>query len=200
MSATMDLMNIGSGFAATVLDSQAVFRRALHALSRPGEIVQIDCSAGLPSCLHAAAGALLLVLLDQDTRVWFTPSIDDQAISYLRFHTGCVLVERQTDADVAVVGAAHDLPPLASFALGTEEYPERSATVVVQVETLTTDAGWTLQGPGIARQASLAAGGLDEVFVREWRAVQRFFPRGMDLFLACGARLAGLPRTTRIEA
>jgi alpha-D-ribose 1-methylphosphonate 5-triphosphate synthase subunit PhnH len=199
MSATMDLMSVGRGFAAPVLDSQTVFRRALHALSRPGEIVQIECSAELPPCFHPAAGALLLVLLDQDTRVWLAPSIDEQAASYLRFHTGCALVEREADADVAVVGTVRDLPPLASFALGTEEYPERSATVVVQVESLAADTGWILQGAGIAQRASLAAGGLGEVFVREWDAMQRFFPRGIDLFLACGARLAGLPRTTRIR-
>jgi alpha-D-ribose 1-methylphosphonate 5-triphosphate synthase subunit PhnH len=200
MSATVDLSNIGRGFSAPVIESQAVFRRALHALSRPGEIVQIECSAELPPCFQPAAGALLLVLLDQDTRVWLAPPLDDQGARYLRFHTGCVLVEQQADADVAVVGAVRHLPPLASFALGAAEYPERSATVVVQVETLNAGAGWSLQGPGIEQGASLAAGGLDELFVREWRALQRLFPRGIDLFFACGARLAGLPRTTRIEA
>jgi alpha-D-ribose 1-methylphosphonate 5-triphosphate synthase subunit PhnH len=41
---------------------------------------------------------------------------------------------------------------------------------------------------------------LDEAFVHQWRELNRMFPRGIDIFLASGSLLAGLPRTTRIEA
>lgn len=197
----MELASIGRGFADPVFESQAVFRRALHALSRPGEIVEIDCRAELPECLPRAAGALLLVLLDQDTRLWLARSpAGERAAAYLRFHTGCVLVSDPADADVAFVATARDLPSLAAFAIGTEEHPERSATLLIQVDTLAPHGGWTLRGPGIAECALLASGGLDTRFVREWSALQRLFPRGIDCFLASGDRLAGLPRTTRIEA
>jgi alpha-D-ribose 1-methylphosphonate 5-triphosphate synthase subunit PhnH len=200
MSYVTALSEIAPGLADPVLESQVVFRRALHALSRPGEIEEIECRAELPPGLHIAAGALLLVLLDQDTRLWLAPSMAAASVAaYFRFHTGCVVVEHEIDADVALIGTPQDLPRLAAFAIGSEEYPERSATIIVQVESLTSSGGWTLRGPGLAATSTLAPGGLDARFVREWTELQRLFPRGIDLFLASGNRLAGLPRTTRIE-
>ena len=201
MSLSVDLSAITPGFSDSVLESQTIFRRALHALSRPGEIVDIDCRAELPKGLHRAAGGLLLVLLDQDTRLWLAPSVASERIAtYFRFHTGCTLVRRHVEADVVLCGAAGELPRLASFALGTEDYPERSATVVIQVERLLSSGGWTLRGPGIAERSTFAPSGLDERFVRQWSELHTLFPRGIDIFLASGNQLAGLPRTTQIEA
>lgn len=200
MNLAADLHEITPGFADPVLESQAIFRRALHALSRPGDIVDIDCRAEFPHGMHRAAGGLLLVLLDQDTRLWLAPSVASESIAaYLRFHTGCRLVERHVEADVAFIGGTEELPRLASFALGTEDYPERSATVVIQLERLVSHAGWTLRGPGIAERSTFAPSGLDDRFVRQWCELNQWFPRGIDVFLTSGSRLAGLPRTTRIE-
>jgi alpha-D-ribose 1-methylphosphonate 5-triphosphate synthase subunit PhnH len=200
MSLAIDLSEMRPGLAEPVQERQGIFRRALHALSRPGEIVEVECRAELPAGLQQAAGALLLVLLDQDTRLWLAPSLAGERVAdYFRFHTGCLLVKRPVEADVALIGGVKELPRLTSFAIGTEEYPERSSTVVLQVESLASSAGWTLQGPGIPDRSTFAASGLDTRFVREWGELQRLFPRGIDLFFACDDRLAGLPRTTRIE-
>jgi alpha-D-ribose 1-methylphosphonate 5-triphosphate synthase subunit PhnH len=200
MSLAADLSKITPGFAEPVMESQTVFRRALHAMSRPGEIVEIDCCAEFPNEVHLAAGALLLVLLDQGTRLWLSPSVASECIgAYFRFHTWCTVVERPVEADVAFIGAPQELPRLESFPLGTENYPERSATVVIQVERLVSPGGWTLRGPGIADRSTLAPSGLDDRFVRQWSQLHSLFPRGIDVFLASGGRLAGLPRTTRIE-
>lgn len=200
MTLVDDLSAIGSGFADPVHDSQSVFRRALHAMSRPGEIVSIDCRADPPPGLHRAAGALLLVLLDQDTRLWLAPSLRGDAVpTYFRFHTGCALVEREVEADLALVGSPDELPRLASFATGTEEYPERSTTVIVQVEMLSAHGGWTLRGPGIPGESAFEAAGLGARLAREWRELGRLYPCGIDMFLVSGNRMAGLPRTTRIE-
>ncbi len=201
MSGGMNLADIGRGFADATFGSQAVFRQALAALSRPGEIIDVSADAETPAGLHPAAVSVLLALLDQDTRLWLAPSVaGGPAADYLRFHTGCGLVERSSDADFALVGTPEELPPLEAFAAGSEEYPERSATVVVQLPALDNAPGWTLTGPGIAAQATLSAGGLDAGFVAQWAANHRAFPCGIDLFLTCGDRLAGLPRTTRIGA
>ncbi len=47
------------------------------------------------------------------------------------------------------------LQPLARFALGTPDYPDRSATLIVEVPTLS-PATHRLSGPGIDRSATLA--------------------------------------------
>jgi alpha-D-ribose 1-methylphosphonate 5-triphosphate synthase subunit PhnH len=184
----IDLAAVLPGFDDPAYGSQAAFRAALQALSRPGTLV--DC--------ERAAYSLCLALLDQDTRLWLSPSA--QAFgSSLRFHTGCLLMRDGAGADFVFAGNAKELPPLESLALGTDEAPHRSATVILEVGELAGEHGWTLAGPGIPDEARLHVPALGAAFLEEWKANYRRFPRGVDLFLCSGARVCGLPRTTRIE-
>jgi alpha-D-ribose 1-methylphosphonate 5-triphosphate synthase subunit PhnH len=198
MSAALDLAGISAGFSEPGAGSQAVFRSALEALSRPGRVVEIPSDAAAPVMLHPASAALGLALLDQDTRAWLGSRVR-RAGPYFRFHTGCALVERPQQADFAFL-AGHELRELEDFSCGSDEYPERSATLVLQVQSLHNGDGWTLAGPGIRGTARLAVGGLPERFVEQWKRNAARFPRGVDVFLTCGEVACGLPRTTRIEA
>jgi alpha-D-ribose 1-methylphosphonate 5-triphosphate synthase subunit PhnH len=196
----LDVAELGPGFDDTTLQSQAAFRRALAALSRPGSLQECGEVPVPPPGLQPAANALMLALLDQDCRLWLSRSVNGAAAGYLRFHTGCILVGCARQADFALVGAPSELPPLGSFESGTDEYPDRSATVVVQVDALGADGDWRLAGPGVRGEARLRAEGLGSDFLAQWRQNARNFPRGVDLFLVSGSRFCGLPRTTRIEA
>lgn len=196
----IDLSAVGAGLADPVFDSQRVFRGGLEALSRPGILVEMSAGEeGVPG-LHAASGALLLALLDQDTRLWLSPSLaNSHAGSSLRFHTGCALAASPEAADFALVASPHELPALEAFAAGTDEHPERSTTLVLQVPSLGAADGWRLTGPGIQAQAQLRVDGLGATFLAQWESNRLGFPRGIDLFLTSGDRMCGLPRTTRIE-
>jgi alpha-D-ribose 1-methylphosphonate 5-triphosphate synthase subunit PhnH len=196
----LDLADIAPGFGDATLESQTVFRRGLAALAQPGTLVEFADAPLPPHGVHAAANALLLALLDQDCRLWLSPSLDGAVSGYLRFHTGCVLVGSHRDANFALVASAAELPPLGSFETGSDEFPERAATVVVQVEALVGSGAWRLQGPGIRGDVRLQASGLGGDFLAQWKRNGALFPRGVDLFLASGSLLCGLPRTTRIEA
>jgi alpha-D-ribose 1-methylphosphonate 5-triphosphate synthase subunit PhnH len=196
----LDLAEIGPGFVDATLESQSAFRRALAALSRPGTVQECGEVPAPPGGVHPAANALLLALLDQDCRLWLSPSLNGAAAGYLRFHTGCVLVGDPRQADFALVAAPSDLPPLGDFAAGTDEYPDRSATLVLQMDALGSDGGWRLTGPGIRGDAFLRTGDLGAGFPAQWQENAKRFPRGVDVFLVSGTRFCGLPRTTRIEA
>ena len=185
----IDLAAVLPGFDDPAYGSQAAFRAALQALSRPGTLVESE----------RAAYSLCLALLDQDTRLWLSPSAQAFGAS-LRFHTGCLLVRNAAEADFIFAGNAKELPPLESLGLGTDEAPHRSATVILEVEELAVGGSWRLAGPGIPDEARLRVPALGTAFLEEWRANQRRFPRGVDLFVCSGARVCGLPRTTRIEA
>jgi alpha-D-ribose 1-methylphosphonate 5-triphosphate synthase subunit PhnH len=185
----VDLSSIGRGFEDLALDSQAVFRQVLSAISKPGEIHVSNTGIESPEGLHPAAAAVLLALLDQDTRLWLSPAFGaGVAGAYLRFHTGCILTDNPLAADF-VLARPDELPKLSELSLGSEEYPERSATVVVQVDDLSNDGGWHLSGPGIDGHAVLQVAGLEASF-----------PRGIDLIFTSADRLAAMPRTTRAEA
>jgi len=195
----IDLASVGPGFADPVLESQAAFRGCLSALATPGALVSVGAGLEPLPGLHAAASALLLSLLDQDTRLWISPGFTTSPVATtLKFHTGCTFAASPGEADFALVSAAEELPPLVAFSAGSAEYPERSATVVLQVPVIL-GAGWRLTGPGIRGEARLSVPTLGDGFLPQWERNRARFPRGIDLYLTCGEILCGLPRTTRIE-
>jgi len=106
-----------------------------------------------PQNAHPAAAALLLALLDQDCKLWLSSGFDaTDAATWLRFHTGCTLVADSKEADFVWVASPLEMPAFEQLAQGTAEYPEQSATCVVQVMGLATSdqaGAWSISGPGI---------------------------------------------------
>lgn len=196
------LQQVRPGFHNPALGSQAVFRVALQALSHPGRVLDVPAVAELPRHGQGAAALLLLALLDSDCTLWLSPSLaDTDAATWLRFHTGCQRVSAPGQARFLWVSAGDAMPALRTLNLGTDEYPDQSATCVIEAGGLA-NAGasaWQLQGPGIARVQPLDAAGLPDAFEAQWNENQAAFPRGVDVFLTAGTQVAGLPRTTRVS-
>ena len=192
---------LGAGFADPVLDAQATFRVLLDVFAHPGRIGRVapeGLEAQAP--LEPAAFALALTLLDFETPVWLDPGLDVAAVrDGLRFHCGCPLVPAPERAAFALVSAPAVMPPLAAFTTGTPEYPDRGATLVLQVARLEEGTGFTLTGPGIRATSRLAAAPLPPDFATRWQANRGLFPQGVDLVLVAGDRLAALPRSTRLD-
>jgi alpha-D-ribose 1-methylphosphonate 5-triphosphate synthase subunit PhnH len=194
------LRHVVAGFAHESYGSQAVFRAALDALSHPGRPLELPLDTALPRHGHGAAAALLLGLLDADTSLWLSPRLaGTDAADWLRFHTGCAGVSTPQDAQFLWVAQGDALPDLSSLRQGTDEYPDQSATCVLEVNLFQPDtAGWTLQGPGILGQRHLQVQGLPEDFSVQWLQNHASFPRGVDVFLSSATHIVGLPRTTRL--
>ncbi|MCB4824291.1 phosphonate C-P lyase system protein PhnH [Roseicella aerolata] len=184
------------GFAEPVLDAQRCFRAVLEAMARPGRVQALPALPEAPAPLAPAAAAVLLTLADADTPVWLDAG--EAAAAWLRFHAGCPIAASAAEATFALAGGVP--PALRDLSQGTEEEPHRSATLLVQVAALAEGGGWRLTGPGIEREHRLLAAGLPAGFEAEWAANHARFPRGVDVILCAGDRLAALPRTTRLEA
>lgn len=186
----MDAVSMQGGFAAPPIGAARAFRAALQALSRPGTIHTLD-GAAPPAPLSVAAGTLALTLCDHDTPVWLGPSVDLPKVrDWFAFHTGAPITSRP-DARFAL-GTWDEMLPLSDFAVGTAEYPDRSATLIVEV--LAFGSAHRLTGPGIADASFLT--------VPDPQAFQTnaaLYPLGLDSFLTSGDRVAGVPRTTRVE-
>jgi alpha-D-ribose 1-methylphosphonate 5-triphosphate synthase subunit PhnH len=195
-----DLQHIAAGFSHEAFGSQAVFRAALDALSHPGRPLQMPTDCALPKHGQPAAAALMLGLVDADTRLWLSPALaQSDAAPWLRFHTGCQIVSKANDAHFVWVALGDAMPPLNSLRLGSDAYPDQSATCVIETLSLHADvAGWTLQGPGIQNQRQLQVTGLTPDFTAQWQHNHDSFPRGLDVFLTTPTHVVGLPRTTRI--
>jgi len=198
---TPDLNTLVAGFDDEAFGSQAVFRAALQALSHPARPIDMPLAAAVPRHGHMAAAVLLLGLLDADTRLWLSPAIAaSDAAAWLRFHTGCTLVAEPAQAQFCWLAQGDTWPGLAQLNLGSDTWPDQSATCVIEVDRLQGDApGWMLQGPGIPGERMLQVTGLPSGFESQWQDNHALFPRGVDVFLASPTQIAGLPRTTRLQ-
>lgn len=198
---TLTQAALSAGFVEPVLDAQAAFRATLDAMSRPGRIEELALRLDPPAGVDAATAAACLTLLDGDTPVWLAPhAAAERVAAWIAFHTGAPIAQSAADAAFVVALDASALPTLDTFDWGTDEEPQRGATLIVQVPALTKQGGWTLSGPGIATRATLHVDGLPTPFAAERRAMAGSFPRGLDILFTSGARLAALPRTTILEA
>ena len=179
------------GFTEAPRQSARAFRLALNALSRPGRIETVTGASG-PAPLSAAAATLLLVLADRDTPIYLGASHDIQPIrDWITFHTGAPFVAPET-AMLAL--GTWDTLPRARFPIGLPDYPDRSASLIVESPRLKA-GGARLSGPGIETETQLS---LPELAAfQENRAL---FPQGLDFFFTSGDQLAALPRSTRVEA
>jgi alpha-D-ribose 1-methylphosphonate 5-triphosphate synthase subunit PhnH len=187
----MDGLHLAGGFASPATDAAAAFRAVLQAMARPGRIETVHGAAPPPPC-SPAAGAALLTLVDSTTPLHLAGVHDcDTLRDWVQFHTGAPLVGRG-DAAFAL-GAWDALVPLSGYPLGTPEYPDRSATLIVDLPVLSA-TGARLTGPGIRDAASLS---LPDPAALAANAAR--FPLGLDFILCAGDRLAALPRTTRVE-
>ena len=147
-----------------------------------------------------AAGAIALTLCDHDTTVWLTPALAASALpGWLAFNAGAVLAEERQNARFAFIEKGAMLPNFCLFAQGTQEYPDRSTTLVVEIEAFEGGRPLVLTGPGIRTEEQIAPVGLPDMFPQFWAENRRKFPRGVDLILVAGDRIICLPRTTVIS-
>jgi alpha-D-ribose 1-methylphosphonate 5-triphosphate synthase subunit PhnH len=188
-----------AGFADPVLQSQATFRAVLGAMSRPGTILHTSDDLKPPAGLGAAAAAALLALADYETPLWLSPAYRDGEIgAWLRFHTGAPAAASASAAAFALLDLERDALRLEEFSSGTPAYPDRSSTLVLACASLSAEGPLTLSGPGVRGSTRFGFAPSPRDFPAQWRANGNAFPLGVDLILACGARLAALPRTTRV--
>ena len=187
----MNTAQLEGGFADLSRDAAHAFRAALQAMARPG---RIETMAGVapPAPCSVAAGALVLTLCDTTTPLYLAPSHDDAGLrQWIAFHTGAPIVGREQA--MFALGTWDALCPVDRFSIGTSAYPDRSATLIVELAELS-GAGASLRGPGIKERAQLS---LPEIAA--FQDNRRRFPLGFDCYFTCGGRLAGLPRSTHVE-
>lgn len=188
------------GFAEPVFDTQSVFRRLMDAMARPGTIADVAATAKPPAPLSAAAGGIALALCDHDTLVHLSPAMIDAGIqSWLAFHTGALVAGERSESTFAFLEAGAQLPPLSTFSTGTQDYPDRSTTIVFDVPDLGGGDVFVLTGPGIDQTHEIAPRDLPSHFESMWADNTAQFPRGVDLILTSGRRALCLPRTTKIR-
>ncbi|MBO6900504.1 MAG: phosphonate C-P lyase system protein PhnH [Rhizobiaceae bacterium] len=196
-----DLDSVGGAFAEPVFGAQGTFRRIMEAMARPGTLQTLIDLPTPPAPLSPSAGAIALTLCDHDTPVWLDTAltVSEAVGSWLAFHTGAPIVRTSSEAHFVFSSNPAELIALENFAQGSHEYPDRSATIIMQVAGFDAGDSLRLTGPGIRGHADIAPAPLPRHFAEQWKQNRARFPRGVDILLAGPDAVCGLPRSTRIN-
>jgi alpha-D-ribose 1-methylphosphonate 5-triphosphate synthase subunit PhnH len=189
-----------AGFADKVLSAQSTFRSVMDAMARPGSVQRITAIAGTPDPMMPGTAAIALTLFDHDTPLWLDSgmSATSHVAKWLKFHTSAPVVSDASVSAFALIANAAALPALDSFAFGTPEYPDRSTTLILQVDSLTDGPALELRGPGINGTATLRVTIQPSDLFDRLAINAILFPRGIDVVLVADDAIAAIPRTTRL--
>lgn len=176
--------------------SQQAFRAMLKAMSEPATLVDIDVATAWEN-LNSASVGVLLTLCDQNTTLYFSDALHNESvIKSTQFHTQAVVGEAHNAHFAFITSSEFDAD---DYYHGDETYPEHSATVIIQVDSLTDGQPLTLSGAGIETTKVIAPSISDALLAHYQRQTERY-PLGIDTILTCGNQLMAIPRTTNVEA
>jgi len=196
------IAELPAGFADRVLSAQSTFRSVMSAMARPGSVKPVAVSVGAPDGVMRGSAAIALTLFDHDTPIWLDGAMaaTPEVARWLKFHTGAPVVGDASIASFALIGDAKNLQPLDRFAFGSNEYPDRSTTLILQVESLSQGPAYQLRGPGIDGVSTLRATIEPRDLFARLAINATLFPCGIDVVLVDDASIVAIPRTTRLES
>jgi alpha-D-ribose 1-methylphosphonate 5-triphosphate synthase subunit PhnH len=189
-----------AGFADKVKSAQSTFRSVMDAMARPGSVQRIVAGTGAPSPMMRGTAAIALTLFDHDTPIWLDPAMSatSEVARWLKFHASAPVVQDSSICHFALIGDAGALPGLDRFSFGSNDYPDRSSTLIIQVESLTEGSAIELRGPGIDG-SSIVHAAVQPADLFERLAINAvLFPRGIDVVLVADDAIVAIPRTTRL--
>jgi alpha-D-ribose 1-methylphosphonate 5-triphosphate synthase subunit PhnH len=196
------IAELPAGFADKVMSAQSTFRAVMEAMARPGSVQRPVVEVGTPASVMRGTAAIALTLFDHDTPIWLDPKMSEtsEVARWLKFHTSAPVIADSSICSFALIGDAGALPDLFRFALGTNEYPDRSTTLIVQVRDLARGERYELRGPGIDGSAVLQATIEPKNLFERLAVNASLFPRGIDVVLVADDAIVAIPRTTRLVA
>lgn len=183
--------SLEGGFTDAPVQSAQCFRKIMNVIAKPGSIEQVS-AATPPAPLSIAAGSLLLTMCDAQTPIYLAGKYDNPEVKeWITFH--CNSPFSKADNCMFALADWDSLQPIQNYPIGTPEYPDRSATLIVELDELTS-SGCELSGPGIKQTSQLS--------LPETKAFQKnamLFPLGLDFYFTCGDKIAALPRTSKVK-
>ncbi len=185
-------------YSAAAVQSSRLFRVLLDAMAKPGHVFEFASKIHAIEPAFATTLAIAQTLFDFQTPLWLAPEFNTDAIKpHLKFHTGAPIVEGLSGASFAILSAKTQLPLLRQFEQGTHEYPDRSTTVIIQVDNFDKDAVM-LSGPGLKQPVGFGVQGLSEQFWLDMMVNHHSYPLGVDVIFASSHAIACCPRSTCI--
>lgn len=185
----------------TVHDSQAHFRKILYAMARPGLCINLDGpDLHPPLDLYRSSASIGLALMDRYVQ-FYCHNYSSDTTAYLALNTGAAQGSLK-EADFIFVHATEAGYCMQQAKMGSLEYPDESATLIIQVEGFERTDGLSvqLQGPGIEGQRTISVSGIEPLLIETFMEVNSEYPLGIDcIFAAPDNSIMCIPRTSRIS-
>ncbi|MEH7179205.1 phosphonate C-P lyase system protein PhnH [Neobacillus vireti] len=189
-----------------VHDLQSVYRKMVDSTSRPGLISDLRKEAALveeEDIKGSSASVLLLALtlFDQEVSFKVFSTQEDTASKTINQLTYAKPAETK-NADYLLILQDAEKGSLEEAIInaksGTLKNPHISATIIVEVDSVTSGEALLLKGPGIQKHESVYLD-IKENWVESRQEKNKEYPLGIDLiFVDQNHQLLSLPRTTQI--
>ena len=184
-----------------VYDIQAVYRKVLNAMARPGKIENISSQCNKIeynfNC-YKSTNIVLLTLLDAEVSFCFNNNInldDVEMINQITYSKS----KSADEADFIIITKdCDDIYEIMNKAkIGELRNPHRSATVIIEVDEMNNNEGIVLVGPGIKTTQKLKISN-DDLWKEIREKKNKEFPLGIDIILTDEkGNIACIPRTTK---
>ena len=191
-------MTTMTGFAHPVFGTQLCFRKIVKAMSEPGSLVTVPNVSGLES-ISSATAATLLTLTSHTTPLFIDPRIGNPLLlRTLCLHTNVPIATTLEEAYFVLLSGNPFSYDLMALSCGSEVEPEKSTTVIVEVDGMHDGPCLKLPGPGIKTHRIISPrlpGSVMNYLCNRPHA----FPTGLDFLFTSGKKLFAIPRSTHVE-
>ncbi|HWL12336.1 MAG TPA: phosphonate C-P lyase system protein PhnH [Ureibacillus sp.] len=178
--------------------TQDTFRKILEAMTFPGKLVQLEQSLIEVEPLYSQTVLLCHTLLDSE--VTFAVVENTKISQSLHAYTGSHAVKME-EADFVIIpqnDAITVFSELNHVKIGDLRDPQKSATLFIEVDSLTDGKQFELSGPGI-KNTTVIQSNLPSEFLEMRGMLNKEYPLGIDtLFIDSEGLVLALPRTTNV--
>ncbi|MCK1976186.1 phosphonate C-P lyase system protein PhnH [Jeotgalicoccus huakuii] len=177
--------------------TQAVYRQLVNITSRPGHIELIEEEVKNYSDFSNATLLTTMTLFDNEIS-FITP--DGGMDKEIKVLTGATSIDSLKETDFIVLKAT-DLKEeyFTETAHGVLISPEKSVTLIIEVDSVTSGQSYTFSGPGIKDETKVNIT-LEHEWISLRNEVCKEFPLGLDIILTDKENQAMMiPRTTKVE-
>jgi len=187
-----------------VSDAQIHFRILLNALAHPGSIYDFPkMELTPPNNIHLASICIGFALMNADVSFAVQNENEVEIAHYLALNTGASIATLE-QADYLFTTGNTDPSSITSLKTGTLSYPENSATLIIDVNQLSSSPAINalaieLSGPGIENTTTVYVNGLSSTLLEAIQEQNTEFPLGLDIMLTDNHnQLACIPRSSTI--
>lgn len=187
-----------------VHDIQSVYRKVLNSMARPGVIETLEEQKKIDIEVSCNKGTFLVMLMLLDGEVSFNiVSEKSEEMTSLISQMTYSKQKNLEEADYIFVledASEKSLAEVYKLAkIGTLIGPNKSATIIAEVNSINNNDDLELSGPGIKDKKSLSISGNNK-WIKERELKNKEYPLGVDaIYIDKEYKVVSLPRTTKIK-